>query len=139
MTVDRLSAAQQILCCRTSSRITLYHVATPTPPRSFHYSHYRPDDTGGAAHSCAAGHTTYDKDYLIGIKMKEFFIQTDASNIAVGGMLFEIDKRKTNYCLLSWLSKTVAKSQKSWSAKMMMLVGKNDDWSAKMMMNISIV
>ena len=27
------------------------------PPRPFHYS----DDTGGAAHSCAAGHTTYDK------------------------------------------------------------------------------
>ena len=33
----------------------MYHVVTP---RSFHY---RPDDTGGAAHSCAAGHTTYDK------------------------------------------------------------------------------
>ena len=41
------------------------------PPRSFHphgrfttptvVSLYRPDDTGGAAHSCAAGHTTYDK------------------------------------------------------------------------------
>ena len=36
---------------------SLYHVVTPGP-RSFHYS---PDDTGGAAHSCAAGHTTYDK------------------------------------------------------------------------------
>ena len=32
----------------------LYLVVTP---RSFRY---RPDDTGGAAHSCAAGHTTYD-------------------------------------------------------------------------------
>ena len=30
---------------------------TLRPPRSFHYI----DDTRGAAHSCAAGHTTYDK------------------------------------------------------------------------------
>ena len=35
---------------------TLYHVVTPTA-----VSLYRPDDTGGAAHSCAAGHTTCDK------------------------------------------------------------------------------
>ena len=26
---------------------------------------YRPDDTGGAAHSCAAGHTTCDNDALV--------------------------------------------------------------------------
>ena len=31
------------------SQVRLYHVATPTVV------------TGGAAHSCAAGHTTYDK------------------------------------------------------------------------------
>ena len=34
----------------------MYHVVTPTV-----VSLYRPDDTGGAAHLCAAGHTTYDK------------------------------------------------------------------------------
>ena len=37
----------------------MYHVVTPTA-----VSLYRPDDTGGAAHSCAAGHTTYDKDLV---------------------------------------------------------------------------
>ena len=29
---------------------------------------YRPDDTGGAAHSCAAGHTTCDK-VMVGCKL----------------------------------------------------------------------
>ena len=38
------------------SSASLYHVVTPTA-----VSLYRPDDTGGAAHSCAAGHTTCDK------------------------------------------------------------------------------
>ena len=47
-------AGLKLLCAVRRSAQNLYHVVTP---RSFHYS---PDDTGGAAHSCAAGHTTYD-------------------------------------------------------------------------------
>ena len=46
---------------------------------------------------------------------KEFFIQTDASNISVGGMLFQMDEKK-QIVVLAYHSKTIAKSQKSWSA-----------------------
>ena len=46
---------------------------------------------------------------------KEFFIQSNASNIAVGAMLFQIDNN--NYrVILGYHYKTIQQSQKKWSA-----------------------
>lgn len=46
---------------------------------------------------------------------KEFYIQSDASDVAVGGMLFQLDNDKQPI-VLGYHSKTLNKSQKNWRA-----------------------
>jgi hypothetical protein len=46
---------------------------------------------------------------------KEFHIETDASNVAVGGVLFQVDDKGARFPL-AYFSKTLNKSEQGWSA-----------------------